>query len=140
MTPAISVTGLTRRYRDHLALDQVSLEVEAGSIVGLLGRNGAGKTTLLRILAGQEFPSAGDVLVHGARPAENEAVLRRMVLRPRGPDLPRLQGQARAAGRVVVLPELERRSWRTPCWPTSGCRPGGRSRSCPEACGRPSGS
>ena len=79
MTPPISVTGLTRRYRDHLALDQVSLEVEAGSIVGLLGRNGAGKTTLLRILAGQEFPSAGDVLVQGAAPAENEAVLRRMV-------------------------------------------------------------
>jgi ABC-2 type transport system ATP-binding protein len=79
MTPVISVSGLTRRYRDHVALDQVSLEVEAGSIVGLLGRNGAGKTTLLRILAGQEFPSAGAVLVHGAGPAENEAVLRRMV-------------------------------------------------------------
>ena len=79
MTPAISVTGLTRRYRDQVALDQVSLEVEAGSIIGLLGRNGAGKTTLLRILAGQEFPSAGAVLMHGARPAENEAVLRRMV-------------------------------------------------------------
>jgi ABC-2 type transport system ATP-binding protein len=80
MTAAISVTGLTRRYRNHSALDQVSLEVETGSIVGLLGRNGAGKTTLLRILAGQEFPSAGSVLVHGARPAENEAVLRRLVL------------------------------------------------------------
>ena len=79
MTPAISVTGLTRRYHDHVALDQVSLEVESGSIIGLLGRNGAGKTTLLRILAGQEFPSSGGVLVHGARPAENEAVLRRMV-------------------------------------------------------------
>jgi ABC-2 type transport system ATP-binding protein len=79
MTPPISVTGLTRRYRDHLALDQVSLEVEAGSIIGLLGRNGAGKTTLLRILAGQEFPSAGSVLVHGEPPVENEAVLRRMM-------------------------------------------------------------
>jgi ABC-2 type transport system ATP-binding protein len=71
MTPAISVNGLTRRYRDNLALDQVDLEVQAGSIVGLLGRNGAGKTTLLRILAGQQFPSAGTVLVHGAPPAEN---------------------------------------------------------------------
>jgi ABC-2 type transport system ATP-binding protein len=79
MTPAISVTGLTRRYHGHLALDQVSLEVEAGSITGLLGRNGAGKTTLLRILAGQEFPSDGRVLIHGAPPAENEAVLRRLV-------------------------------------------------------------
>jgi ABC-2 type transport system ATP-binding protein len=79
MTAAISVTGLSCQYRDHLALDDVSFEVEAGSITGLLGRNGAGKTTLLRILAGQEFPSAGRVLVHGARPAENEDVLRRLV-------------------------------------------------------------
>ena len=73
------MTGLTRRYHSHLALDDVSLEVEAGSITGLLGRNGAGKTTLLRILAGQEFPSAGRVRIHGAPPAENEAVLRRLV-------------------------------------------------------------
>jgi ABC-2 type transport system ATP-binding protein len=79
MTPAISVTGLTRRYRDQVALDDVSLELGAGSITGLLGRNGAGKTTLLRILAGQEFPSAGSVQVLGAPPAENDQVLRRMV-------------------------------------------------------------
>ena len=69
MTPAISVAGLTRRYRDQVALDDVSVEIEAGSITGLLGRNGAGKTTLLRILAGQEFPSSGSVSVLGAPPA-----------------------------------------------------------------------
>src|SRR5215475_5704122 len=80
MTPAISTTGLTRRYRDQLALDDVSLEIGAGSITGLLGRNGAGKTTLLRILAGQEFPSAGQVRVLGASPLTDEGVLRRMIL------------------------------------------------------------
>src|SRR5215469_8014585 len=79
MTPAISVSGLTRRYRDQVALDNVSMAVEAGSITGLLGRNGAGKTTLLRILAGQEFATSGDVRVLGASPLENEAVLGRMV-------------------------------------------------------------
>ncbi|HEY6790070.1 MAG TPA: hypothetical protein VI365_22450 [Trebonia sp.] len=47
MTPAISVTGLTRRYHGHLALDQVSVEVEAGSITGLLGRNGVPGITAL---------------------------------------------------------------------------------------------
>ena len=80
MTPAISVTGLRRRYRDHTALDDVNLAIGRGSITGLLGRNGAGKTTLLRILAGQEFPSSGSVRVLGAPPAENEHVLRRLVL------------------------------------------------------------
>jgi ABC-2 type transport system ATP-binding protein len=79
MTPVIAVDGLTRRYRDHAALDDVSFELAAGSIIGLLGRNGAGKTTLLRILAGQEFPSSGSVRVLGAPPMENEAVLQRMV-------------------------------------------------------------
>jgi ABC-2 type transport system ATP-binding protein len=79
MTPVISVAGLTRHYRDHVALDDVSLELPEGSITGLLGRNGAGKTTLLRILAGQEYPSAGSVRVLGEPPAENERVLRRLV-------------------------------------------------------------
>jgi ABC-2 type transport system ATP-binding protein len=78
MTPAISVTGLTRRYRDHTALDDINVAISAGTITGLLGRNGAGKTTLLRILAGQEFPSSGSVRVLGAPPAENEDVLRRL--------------------------------------------------------------
>jgi ABC-2 type transport system ATP-binding protein len=80
VTPAISVSGLTRRYLDQVALNDVSLTVGAGTITGLLGRNGAGKTTLLRILAGQEFPSSGSVQVLGAAPAENPGVLRRLVL------------------------------------------------------------
>jgi ABC-2 type transport system ATP-binding protein len=79
MTPAISVTGLTRRYRDQVALDDVTLDLEPGSITGLLGRNGAGKTTLLRILAGHEFASAGTVTVLGASLVENETVLHQMV-------------------------------------------------------------
>src|ERR1700748_3924659 len=79
MTPAISVAGLTRRYHDQVALDDMSVEIEAGSITGLLGRNGAGKTQLLAVLAGQEFPSSGSVSVLGETPAENEHVLRRMV-------------------------------------------------------------
>ena len=79
MTPAISVAGLTRRYRDHTALDDIDIAISGGTITGLLGRNGAGKTTLLRILAGHEFPSSGSVRVLGAPPAENEDVLRRLV-------------------------------------------------------------
>jgi ABC-2 type transport system ATP-binding protein len=80
VTPTISLSGLTRRYRDQLALDHVSLDVEGGAITGLMGRNGAGKTTLLRVIAAQEFPTAGSVQVLGASPVENDSILRRIVL------------------------------------------------------------
>jgi ABC-2 type transport system ATP-binding protein len=80
MTTTISLTGLTRRYRDQLALDDVSLDIEGPAITGLLGRNGAGKTTLMRIIAAQEFPSAGSLRVLGASPIEDDAILRRIVL------------------------------------------------------------
>ena len=79
MTPAISVAGLARRYRGQVALDDVTFDLEPGSITGLLGRNGAGKTTLLRVIAGHEFASAGTVTVLGACPVENDEVLRQMI-------------------------------------------------------------
>lgn len=79
MIPTISATALSRRYRDQVALDDISLTVEPDTVTGLLGRNGAGKTTLMRIVTGQEFPTAGTIRVFGEVPAENDAVLRRMV-------------------------------------------------------------
>ena len=59
--------------------DDVPSTSRPASITGLLGRNGAGKTTLMRIIAGQEFATAGSVRVLGASPVENDAILRRMV-------------------------------------------------------------
>jgi ABC-2 type transport system ATP-binding protein len=109
MTPAISAAGLTRRYHDQVALDDVSVEIEAGSITGLLGRNGAGKTTLLRILAGQEFPSSGSVSVLGEPPAENERVLRRMVF----------VREDQAYPEIKVRHALRAASWFYPNWDAS---------------------
>ena len=81
MTPTISVTDLSRRYRDQAALDNVSFTVEPGTVTGLLGRNGAGKTTLLRIITGLEFPTGPvERRRYSALPwRRNDAVLRRMV-------------------------------------------------------------
>jgi ABC-2 type transport system ATP-binding protein len=79
MTPTICATGLGRRYRGHAALTDVSLAVQPLAITGLLGRNGAGKTTLMRLITGLEFPTSGTVEVFGQPPAENDAVLRRMI-------------------------------------------------------------
>ena len=109
MTPVIAVSGLTRRYRDHVALDDVHLAIETGTITGLLGRNGAGKTTLLRILAGQEFPSAGSVQVFGASPAENEDVLGRMVF----------VREDQAYPEIKVCHALRAASWCYPNWDAS---------------------
>jgi len=59
MPPVIVADQLTKWYGPRLAVDRVSLEVEAGEVMGLLGPNGSGKTTILRILTGYLRPSAG---------------------------------------------------------------------------------
>jgi ABC-2 type transport system ATP-binding protein len=61
----IDVRGVTKRYGDRTALEDLSLQVGAGEVVALLGPNGAGKTTTLRILAGVIAPSAGTGRVAG---------------------------------------------------------------------------
>lgn len=78
MTPVIEVTGLTKRYGDTVALDDVSFSMEKDTIYGLLGRNGAGKTTIMSILTAQNFASSGDVAVFGQHPYENARVLSRL--------------------------------------------------------------
>lgn len=63
--PALVVRGLSFRYKERLALDQVSLTVGAGDIFGLLGPNGGGKTTLFKIIATLTNAYQGDVQVLG---------------------------------------------------------------------------
>ena len=60
-TAAALLDGVTVAYGQHVALDDVSLELPRGSIIGLIGPNGAGKTTLLRTLLGMLSPRSGSV-------------------------------------------------------------------------------
>jgi sulfate transport system ATP-binding protein len=60
---SISVRGISKRFDDFLALDDVSVEVEGGSLTALLGPSGSGKSTLLRIIAGLETPDSGSVFI-----------------------------------------------------------------------------
>lgn len=62
---AIGVDSVAKAYGDVLAVDSVSLDVEAGSIVALLGPSGSGKTTLLRMIAGFERPDVGSIAIAG---------------------------------------------------------------------------
>lgn len=70
---AVEVRGVTRRFGDVVALDDVSLEVGRGELVGLLGPNGAGKSTLLSLVSGQRRPDAGVVRLHGRDPRDPRA-------------------------------------------------------------------
>jgi ABC-2 type transport system ATP-binding protein len=62
---AISVQGLTKRFGDVLAVDQLEFRVDPGTVVGFLGPNGAGKTTTLRMLLGLVTPTAGMATIAG---------------------------------------------------------------------------
>jgi ABC-2 type transport system ATP-binding protein len=63
--PAFELRSVTRRFKETVALDRLSLRVEPGQIVGLIGRNGSGKTTFLRHVVGLQLPSAGEVRTLG---------------------------------------------------------------------------
>ena len=69
------VDGVTKRFGDVVALDDCSLAVEPGNILGFLGPNGAGKTTTMRIVLGLIDPDAGDVSWDGL-PIDSEMRLR----------------------------------------------------------------
>ena len=64
-TPLLEIRGVTRRFGGLTAVDDVSLSVGPGEIVGLIGPNGAGKSTLFNLIAGALPPSSGAILFQG---------------------------------------------------------------------------
>ena len=84
----LEVEGLSKRYGEVLALKDLSVRVDEGACLVLLGRNGAGKTTALRCMAGVLLPSTGTVRVDGIDAVEDPAGVRaRVGLMPEVPGL-----------------------------------------------------
>jgi len=75
---SIEVTGVTKRFGDFTALNDVSLRIDSGELVALLGPSGSGKTTLLRVIAGLETPDAGSVLFDGEDATQRHVRVRRV--------------------------------------------------------------
>lgn len=106
-TPLYRVEGLVKRYPDRVALDQVSLVLEPGHILGLLGINGAGKSSLLAILAGQLPWDAGELwfdgqVIHAHPPALRQRMGYLPEILPLYPRLT-LTEQLRWSGRLFGL-------------------------------------
>ncbi|AVP55678.1 bacitracin ABC transporter ATP-binding protein [Clostridium tetani] len=57
----LKVKNITKKYHNHLAVNNVSMEINQGEIYGLIGKNGAGKTTLLKMICGLTIPSIGEI-------------------------------------------------------------------------------
>ncbi len=73
MSSLLSVNDVTKRYPGVTALDSVSLSIDAGEVLALIGENGAGKSTLMKILGGVVRPDSGTITINGA-PAKIDSV------------------------------------------------------------------
>lgn len=71
----IEIKGLTKRYGETVALNNISLCLDGNKIYGLLGRNGAGKTTLLNLMTNKIFATDGCLSIDGENVRENDAAL-----------------------------------------------------------------
>ena len=78
----IEVKGITKRFGDFTALDELSLTVPSGSVYGLVGPNGSGKSTIIRHITGIYRPDAGEILIDGEPVYENPAVKARIAYIP----------------------------------------------------------
>ena len=74
---AIKTNGLTKKYKDFTAVDNLNLTVKQGELFSLLGVNGAGKTTTIKMLLGLTRPTSGDARLLGKSILKDTVAVRR---------------------------------------------------------------
>jgi ABC-2 type transport system ATP-binding protein len=75
----IDVTGLTRKFSDFTAVDEVSFQIKGGEVVGLLGHNGAGKTTIMKMLTGFLEPTSGSISIDGRDVQKDRLAVQKLI-------------------------------------------------------------
>ncbi len=95
----IEVKDLTKKYGEVTAVDGVSMSVERGELVGIIGPDGAGKTTFLRMLSGALHPTSGTITVNGKTFSENRQELKE--------DIGYLSQVSQAYGDLTVWENIE---------------------------------
>lgn len=84
----IEIKNLTKKYGNIIAVNNISLKIEDGSIVGFIGRNGAGKTTTIKMMTGIIKPNAGDILINNFSILEDPIEAKKeMFFVPDSPDM-----------------------------------------------------
>lgn len=74
----LKTKNISKSYNETQALDNVSMQVQRGTIYGLIGKNGAGKTTLLKVISGLAFANEGEVFLFGENTQNNQDLLERI--------------------------------------------------------------
>lgn len=107
----LEVTGLTKRYGDIVAIEDVGFRLEKGEVAAFLGPNGAGKTTTLRIITGYVPPSSGEVRINGVDLKRQATKAKKMIgYLPETPPLypeMRLEGYLKFVGKLKGLKKGE---------------------------------
>jgi ABC-2 type transport system ATP-binding protein len=69
MTQLLQLHHVTKKYKKHVAIDDLTLNLPAGKIIGLLGPNGSGKTTIIKLINGLLQAESGEIVIDGFRPS-----------------------------------------------------------------------